>query len=713
MIDGRANVAVDRALVSIKYSTLSNLTDARGRFHFDCVSPGPQIVVVSVVGYDLVTRAVAVTRGGTVEMTIVLQPSGYTESVTVRATTANAPQDISGGRFTVGSAELQQLRGVLVDDPFRAVQALPGVAATDDGRAEFAVRGSDPRHIGIVVDGVPAPILLHTLRGAEDSGSLAMLNSDVLESVTLERGGYPQTVGAQLGAQVDFRLREGSRDRLHGQAAVSGTNAVAIAEGPIGSAKRGSWLVGVRQSYVGWLTRKLDHDTKETFGFTDGQLHVVYDVSTRHRLQITAIGGRFGVQNVKPDPGLNALNEGNNRAGLANIGFRSILPVGVLTQHAYGFFERFANTNPTGLDVSHGGLRTLGYRVDLSVGLTPKGLFDVGGFAERRHEDLTVWRYDPALPALARIDEGYDAEAPASGGYAQITWQFTSALQARAGGRVNRDTLTSRASSSPWAQIEWAPGGWRLRGGVGRFHQAPDFLEADGLHGSTLLAPEAASHYDLSLERAWRGVSAQVGVYDREERGVIWRPDAEVRIEDGDLAFPSVAGAFENGLDGHSRGLELLIQRRSPNGLSGWISYSLSYTKYRDRTTGVSFWGDDDQRQTLNVLVHYRSSERFSLSSKLRLGSNFPVVGYYSPTGESMDDAPTYGITDHRNTARIPAYARVDLRLDRTFHVAQSRLTLFGEVVNVLDRTNFRIDGPGRLEKLLSILPSAGVSIEF
>ena len=38
---------------------------------------------------------------------------------------------------------------------------------------------------------------------------------------------------------------------------------------------------------------------------------------------------------------------------------------------------------------------------------------------------------------------------------------------------------------------------------------------------------------------------------------------------------------------------------RPPTGVSGWISYSFSRNRYADRVTGESFYGDFDQRHTL------------------------------------------------------------------------------------------------------------------
>ena len=111
------------------------------------------------------------------------------------------------------------------------------------------------------------------------------------------------------------------------------------------------------------------------------------------------------------------------------------------------------------------------------------------------------------------------------------------------------------------------------------------------------------------------------------------------------LVAPSASASerYQNALDGYSRGVELLLQRRSSNGLSGWLAYSFSHTKYDDRVTGESFWGDWDQRHTVNTYASYRFNAKFSASTRFRYGSNFPATGYWETRDgvkkSSSDDA--------------------------------------------------------------------------
>jgi hypothetical protein len=119
----------------------------------------------------------------------------------------------------------------------------------------------------------------------------------------------------------------------------------------------------------------------------------------------------------------------------------------------------------------------------------------------------------------------------------------------------------------------------------------------------------------------------------------------------------------------------------------------------------------------MNAYALYRHSDRASFVAKLRVGSNFPIPGYYA------SDDGAYFVTDARNTERLPVYSRLDLRANRTFNWSHRRLTLFAEVINMLNRDNMRFSPPGinvttrtatkPFDSMLPIVPSLGILIEF
>ena len=170
----------------------TTVTGDDGRFELTDVPVGTRELYVSVVDFMLVKRTIAVTAGGVMELTIPVAPGTgtYAESVTVHPLNEFAPATPAVSEQTLPNSELQQLRGLITNDPFRAVQSLPGVAAGDDLRSEFTVRGYAVDHMNFTFDGVPTPFLVHTVQGIHDSGSIAMVRIARLVKFPLPPNGF-------------------------------------------------------------------------------------------------------------------------------------------------------------------------------------------------------------------------------------------------------------------------------------------------------------------------------------------------------------------------------------------------------------------------------------------------------------------------------------------------------------------------------------------
>src|SRR5436190_1921009 len=247
VVDARTGAPIAGARVELVEPSKSTKTLADGTFGFTDVPPGRYTITVSIIGYIFVRRQIDVGATGLTDLTIPLTEGTGTYQETVSVSPPAATTEVGvGSQQELGSAALQDLRGIAADDPMRAVQALPGVATGDDFQSQFSVRGSQFRHVGIVIDGTATPLLLHTIRNTNDTGSIAMINTDMLGSASLLAGPHPQRQGDWLGATLDFGMREGSRDRAQVRGNASATSASAVFEGPFGRSKRGPGLVAVR-----------------------------------------------------------------------------------------------------------------------------------------------------------------------------------------------------------------------------------------------------------------------------------------------------------------------------------------------------------------------------------------------------------------------------------------------------------------------------------
>ena len=696
----------------------SVVTGADGRFEL-IVPPGTRRLRGSVVGYSVAERPVTVAAGEVVEATIPLAGgTGYSEAVTVSADRFRQADPGAPAQQVLGSADIQNLRGVLTDDPLRAVQVLPGVATGDDLRSEFTVRGSNFSHMHLTLDGFTTPYLLHAIRAVEDessSGSVAMINSDILQDVSLVSGGYLQRTGNRTGASVEFNVRSGSRDRPQVRAAVSGTGISTVVEGPL-RGQRGSWLVSARQSYLDLVIARLVSDQVQ-FGFTDAQAKFVYDLSSSQRVQMTVIAGRSRLQEPEEWVDTNDLYVGLNASAVGIgrwqwTGTRSVLSAGVM-----GGVNRFRNETIGGTDLDNGREAQMSGRFDARHQLTSRLELEAGG--EVDVTDESRHRQRPVTATTYRVVNDYSGEGTRLGMYGSAHWTVAPWLSILPGVRVDHSSLTDDSTASPWLQAVWRlKAGTLVRGATGVYQQFPTFEQVIGAWGTPGLNPERATSIDVGVEQAiGQSARLQVTVYDRQERDFLRRAGVEPRLVDGRFVPGSRTARYENRVEGSSRGIEMMLQRLDANGFSGWVSYSYGRNRYHDTVSGEEYWGDLDQRHTVNLYGLYRMSPRMSVSGKLRMGSNFPAPGYYTEADGH------YYVGETKNEVRLPSFARLDLRLNRTFTWSTRRLTLFAEVINVLNRENVRYHPPSidvrtlearRLfESLLPVVPSAGLLFEF
>ena len=717
VIDAKTSGPVADAQVALVELSRSVRTGADGRFEFKDVTPGAYTLTVSTIGFIFVRRQIDA-RSDLAAFTIPLSEGTgtYQETVMVAAEVSQPSSLGVSSQMDLGSAALADLRGVATDDPMRAIQALPGVAAGDDFLAEFSVRGSAYRHVGVVIDGTSTPLLLHSVRGTEDTGSIAMINTDIVSHSSLLAGPHPLRQGDWIGATVEFDVREGTRDRVAVRAAVSGTSASAIVEGPTGPGKRGSWLFSARKSYLDWLIRKLDPETDSTIGFADSTAKLVYDVTPRQQVQFLALGGRANYQELDAG-GANSLVDAMAETGLLSAAWRSTGNRWALTERVSFVGSDFNNRGRVQHELARGYTQSIIGRVDFTLALDNQWTLDAGARHERYRLNQILRDYTAVNNGQVRLRNERDiSEATTQlAGWAQLS-RRNEVAGLTLGLRVASRTLATGSGVSPWLLGERRFGKTTLRGGLGSSVQFYDPTLV--LAGGETIRPERAFAVDLGIVHQLNpGMSLRLTGFQRNESDVLRRV-GEDRIDPvRDVRIPaSTFPVYRGSIDGTSRGVDVVLMRRATSGLTGWIGYTWAHTKHRDTVSGETFDADQDQRHTLNIFALQRLSYRMTLGAKLRVGSNFPLVGYF----EQQDDL--LFLSSERNRVRLPVYSRLDLRVNRTFTFSRQRLTVFVELMNALGRENIgQSDGSirpnreavGYGETLIPFVPSAGFLIEF
>lgn len=601
----------------------------------------------------------------------------------------------------------------VADDPVRAVQTLPGVAAGDDFRSEVSVRASPYRHASIVVDGVAAPWLRHAAFGRGDAGSLTMLGRDAVEGLSVQVGAYDRRDGSQLGPQLNVTIREGSRTDARTRLAVSGASSAALLEGPLGSSSRGSWLIGLRKSHVEWPVGRSDHG-RSVFGFADVQSKFAYDLRPGQHLSLTAVLGLSQLE--RDDPGTAGVADGVNRAGLIAAAWRSVIgPNLVVKQQVSLLTHAILNRDASARPFSRGSNSAASYRGDLmrEVG---GGVLETG-LQVRRVRGSRAWLVSQAsapllAPSTGILEDGWLERS----GYGTWRWSAAPGLTIAPGVRVQASSHVESVAVDRWIRAEWAPRPrWRLHGSAGIVHQAPGFDEA--ARSAVRLHPERAWQFDVgAAHRLTESTRWEATAYVRRERDLLRVPGVTPGAVDFEPFRATDGRAVQNALSGTAQGLELLVERRTQEGLSGWIGYTYGVARHRDGMTGEAFPADFDQRHGLNLAGSLGLFAGTRFGTTLRVGSGMPTASRLLLHNSRLL------VGDARNALRLPTYARLDLRGERTFGSLERRATLFAEIANVLNRTNYGLAGPRLLETgeiaaitepLFPRLFTAGVRVVF
>ena len=729
VLDSRTSEPIAKATVSIRDRKIETRTDASGEFDLAGVGPGEIELYVTTVGYALIRKKLEVSPSTPVELEILLGPEVLrrTDEVTVTESAFVAPEPASVSDHVLTQADMRNLTSVLIDDPLRSIQSLPGVTTGDDFYAQFSARGAGFRSIGYATDGILLYAPMYEVGDVNDGGSLSMLNGDVVESMTLSTGGFSSRYGDRTAGYLNITTREGNRQRFTNTGTASLTGFGWTSEGPIGKSKKASWLFSARKSYLDWLIEKLSDDPASTFvfGFKDFFTKVSYDPTVRHQFRLSANVGSSRVDQSRDrefGPNSFLFGDSHNRVGTASwfwiLSNRFTLDSAVSYDNAV-----LKNVNHDKRLLFRSTPRQFAFKQDAAYQPTASNKLEAGYTARRLTQDGERGRFDYGTKEFVATDS-FSSASWQPGAYVQDTITgLDSRFAMTYGGRFDRFGLTGQTVWMPRASVAFSPlTNTKVTAAFGQYAQFPGFFQLLGEFRNRDLRAERAAHYTLQIEQTVSGKTRiRVEAYDREDRNGIYSADTEYRMVNGQTAGPRIGLApssvrLENNLRGHARGVEVFLERRSVNKLSGWVSYSYGVARYRDAATNLSFDGDFDQRHTFNLYATYRLKPTLNISAKYRYGSNFPAPAFLLITGGRAR------LIDQRSQSRVPAYSRLDLRANKAFNFDRWKLTLYGEVLNALGHENLRYDiSVDTVNRLMSFdkstmfprLPIAGMRVEF
>jgi TonB-dependent Receptor Plug Domain len=572
------------------------------------------------------------------------------EDVRVRGerTETSAPVSLS-------RAEVRQLPGAF-GDPFRAIEALPGVTPIVSGLPFFYIRGAPPGNIGYFVDQIRVPYLFHAGAGP------SVIHPGLIERVDLHPGAAPARYGRYAGGMITAET-VGPRAELHGEGNVRLFDIGVLAETGFADGK-GTALLGGRYSYTAAILSLIAKDTE--LGYRDYQARVSYDVTPDDRLTLVSFGAYDLV--AQTTNGIRQVLFGSEfyRADL-RYDKRFNEDTKMRVGFTLGLDQSRIPNQPRNSKNASGVLRFLmDHRVSEHVTLRggADAVLERLSADERPFsdpEDPDTRRFNALFPPRNDINVGAWVDAVLKFGI----WELTPGLRL--------DLYTSGGAKALGVDPRLASRinlnrSVRMIHTFGLAHQPPSFLipvpglAIGSLQGGLQETIQSSAGIEADLPLDFVGtVTAFENIYNNmsDTLGVNQRP----RL---DFKEPRSQGA--------AVGLEVYLKRRLTKHLGGYLSYTFSRSlrTYQNERFLSTF----DRPHVANAAVSVDLGRNWRAGVRFLIYSGAPVV----PQGGGAFVAPPRSLSPERD----PLFYRFDARLEKKWILGKkSWLAFVVEMMNV------------------------------
>jgi hypothetical protein len=646
----------------------------RGRFTLPTAHRGQAVLVVRKLGLTAADLPVNVPQAAPVRVAM------GTGGVMLEGITATV------SRWSAGSERGSQLSSLEVvvtpgaqGDISRALQALPGAQAVDEGSGLF-VRGGDQTETRILLDG--APLLNPQALEAPAGSSAPTVDPYLVSGIAFTTGGFGVRFGDVLSAVADLRtvgLPSRRRSTVNASiAAVSARTAHPLSTplpGRVGGQASASASHSRAFLSLNGSTRTFTRDPRSQAL----SANLVWEPSEGSELKLFGIrrGGAYGID--VDEPSFQGSYDNEQGSGLYVATWRALW--GKLAPSAHLSHSDYTRQEEVGAYRLH--TRTRSRRAAGEVGWEAGEPLTVRAGAE--------WvrvrgAYGGRIP-LYSDDRGEGAptsavnaerEGDRVGLYAEGEWKAGSRLRVTPGVRTDHSTLTGRRTWDPRITASYlVAGGVTLLAAGGVYHQVPEALYFAQEFG-------AAGEQLPSMRATQIVAGAQAG---SDANGPLLRVEL-YRKSYHDLAQLDRDYMVSGGGTGGARGADLFLKGRTVLGVEGRVAYSYIRSERTDPNTGVLARSPWDITHTVTAVAERSWGGVWRLALAQRYATGRP---YTAVAGAEYDEERRTWVPHYLKPMgeRLPAFARLDLSASRLHRFSPTRLGIvYASVTNLGGREN-------------------------
>jgi len=732
------------------------VSEEDGTFQITNVVPGSYNLTASFVGFDSQTKfnIIIKSRGNRSFNFILIESSESLEEVVVsNKNTISRPKETPLSTQSLSAVEIATYPGGN-NDVVQVAQSLPGVSPSVGGfRNDLIIRGGAPNETVYYLDGVEVPNINHFATQGSAGGPVGLLNVSFINDVTLSTSAFGSQYDNPLSGVLQFKQRDGNKERFNTNIRVSATDAAFTFEGPLFKNKKKesntSFLLSVRRSYLQALFKLIGLPIRPDYW--DYQYKLSHQIDKYNDLYFIGLGSVDDFTVEAPED-----YDEEAQAVLEQAPFikQKTNSIGVTWRKRFkdgsGYMEStlsnnrleniFTNyidpENETGIIFRNDAIES---ETKLRHQLT-KFLSDwkiTAGF-NLQHSFYTnnTTNNTDAIFYTTEIDfmkYGFFANATRS--------FFDEKFDVSVGFRMDDDSFTTSSglvsNFSPRLSLSYEfLEDWRISATAGRYFKiAPytilGFRDSNGILSNKDSDYTQSDHYVIGLQH-YLNPAASIsleGFYKKYSNYPVSVLD-QISLANKGADFEVLGNEdVETIGNGRSYGLEFQYQQKLLNNFYSIFSYTYFFSEFTGFETDIytpSVW---DSRHLISFVGGYKLKKNWEISSRYRFAGQTPYV----PTNldATLASYPEI-ILDYTRLGeeKLATFSQLDIRVDKKWNYNKYSLNIFFEVQNVLGQSiprpneyGLSRDMNGNLNNPLSLsqinqdtstsIPSIGIVVDF
>ncbi|WP_421827593.1 TonB-dependent receptor [Larkinella sp.] len=673
-------------------TSTGTVTNTYGFYSLTLPAEDSVTLAFSFVGYESVQQTVAFRQNR--DLNIQLTPGRLLSEVTVTGNRTGEEKVSESARMSTIDVPINQIKKIPAflgeKDVLKVLQLMPGVQKGSEGSTGIYVRGGGPDQNLVIMDDAVVYNANHLF------GFFSVFNGDALKSVELIKGGFPARYGGRLSSVIEMNMKEGNKEKLHGEGGIGLIASRLTLEGPLTKKKSGagssSFLVSARRTYLDFVARPLikqqsNGETVAGYYFYDLNAKANYDFGPKNKLYLSGYFGqdRFYVNDKKEGTNI-GLNWGNATATLR---WNHLISEKAFSNTSLIFSNYKFQISSDELNFQDQEAFSLRY----SSGIRDFSIkHDVDFYPSPQHSlrfgvQSTFHRFTPSAVVLKNTDiNQFKQEVDAidvleSGLYAEDSWRPNSRWRINGGLRLSHFVQKQVNYFRPEPRLSAAyilKPSLSVKASYALMNQYVHLLSNTGIGLPTDLwvpttdriKPQQSEQIAVGIAKdfadkgATRGLTLTVEGYYKTMNNIInYREGASFLLLNDPTSAEKVR--WEDNVTrgkGWSYGAEVLLQKKVGR-FSGWVGYTLSWTQWQfaELNFGQKFFPRYDRRHDASIVGIYEISPRITLSGTWVYGTGqaltVPTSEYQAVTHQPLYDSYYSDATPYLNFGRqVEAY---------------------------------------------------------